>query len=211
MSVQDLARVVDMHLASLPESFFSRLGHRFLREYYRGFVLSPWAVALVLRSDGIEGFVVGAHPVHGHASWTLRRRGWRLAVLGAWSLLLRPSLLKVFVTTRLGRYVRGVSRRLSRQTEHQAGATHRGGRAAVLSHLAVEPDRRGSGSGSVLVRSYCGAVRAAGATSVELVTLAGSAGAGDFYARLGFTGTGQRRDQEGTEWRYYRMSLAPPS
>ena len=210
MHTDDIPQVVDLHLASLPSSFFASLGTSFLREYYTAFVLSPFAVAVISGKDGqVTGFVCGTQSPAAHAAWTVRRRGLRLAWVAAVALLQRPRVLVVFMRTRIGRYARGLSRRVANDGRG-AVSSGRTAEPAVLSHIAVRADQRGSGLGRALVRRFCDLVRAEGAMAVELVTLAGPEGASNFYDRLGLEATGSRRDQDGAEWRYYRIHLSGP-
>lgn len=205
MRPHDVGEVVRLHVAALPPSFFSRLGGRFLREYHRCYAVSPFAGGIVATHEGVLcGFVVGSLRTPEHAAWTLRRRGLRLAVLAAVSLIVRPRLLVFFLRTRVGRYARGLTRRVA---SRRAGATVSGPAAAapaVLAHVAVAPAWRGRGLGESLVRSFCAAAWQAGAADVELVTLAGPRGAAAFYTRLGFTQTAERVDEDGTGWTYFR-------
>lgn len=206
MREQDVAQAVEIHRASLPPSFFSRLGKRFLREYYRSYVQSPHAEALVVAREGlVEGFVVGSHDHARHASWVVRRRALRFASIAVPALLVRPGLLLYFLRTRALRYARGLGRRALGRVPTTAGTRGAStGPHSVLAHVAVRAERRGSGAGETLVRCFDAAVRRAGAGGLELVTLDGPQGAGGFYERLGLVQTGRRVDEDGQRWLYYR-------
>lgn len=208
---EDLSEVVRLHLELLPHGFFARLGQGYLRVYHRSFMTSPFAVSLVAyRDDRLVGFVAGALDAHRHQQWTLRRFGSRLLVSGVLALVRRPQLGWEFLTTRTGRYVRGVLRAVRPAGSSRAAVTADdslpAGPVAVLTHVAVDPSDQGRGSGSALVDSFIEQVRAAGTRRVELVTLCED-GASAFYERLGWSAVGEH-EREGARFRRFTLSLA---
>jgi ribosomal protein S18 acetylase RimI-like enzyme len=70
---------------------------------------------------------------------------------------------------------------------------------AVLTHLAVHRGARGQGAGTALVEAFMVEAGRAGATRALLVTLAGDAGAGSFYKRLGWEHVEDRHGHDGQE------------
>lgn len=182
----DLHWIAQLHAGRLPHGFFVLLGQRFLRAYYRSFMDTPTAIALVLDRGTPAGFVVGAVDAHRHRRVVMRRHGLRLALAGLAALVTRPRVASMFVRTRVMRYVRGVVRALHRSGK-AAALTEPALATSVLSHVAVDTAVAGSGAGRALVEAFCDAARAAGAVRVELVTLADERGAGPFYERLGWT------------------------
>lgn len=201
-----LTVVAGIHRQALPEGFFARLGTRFLSAYLATYQASPHAVALVaLDGDRVRGFLVGSTGAAAHARWVLRQRGARLALAGLLALAVRPRLLAYFVRTRLGRYVRGLARRLRPGGGAGAGPAGQGD-PAVLAHVAVTPEARGLGLGNLLLQRFIDESRRAGAPAVELVTRTGG-GAESFYLRAGFDESARRVDADGVPWTSYRLAL----
>ena len=203
----DAPAIARLHLELLPHGFFAKLGARYLSVYHRAFMSSPHAVSLVAcREDRLVGFIAGALDAHVHQRWALRRRGLPLLVAGIAALALRPRLAWEFLTTRTGRYVRGMAR-AARPTTSPTGASSPipGGPVAVLSHVAVDRSEQGGGAGSALVESFVEHVREARTPRVELVTLCDD-GASAFYERLGWTAVGEH-EREGARYRRFTLEL----
>lgn len=188
----DLRWIAAIHRRQLPHGFFARLGSRYLRAYHRSFMQSPHAVALVAERRGRRvGFVVGVVDPVAHHRYVVRQHGLRLAVVGAMSLVARPALALEFLRTRVVRYLRSVSRATSpRRTSDAPGGAAPETTAAVLTHVAVDPEAQGAGAGRFLVEAFVDEVREAGAAAVELVTLSGERGAASFYEKLGWKRAG---------------------
>ena len=200
--------MTQLHLALLPHGFFAKLGPRYLAVYHRTFMASPHAVSLVAcRDDRLVGFIAGAIDAHAHQRWTLRRRGGTLMVNGVVALIARPLLGWEFLTTRTGRYLRGVLRAVGPSgMTAPAGETAVRGPLAVLTHVAVDTAEQGGGAGSALVESFVDQVREAGTHRAELVTLC-DGGASAFYERLGWTALGEHV-REGARYRRFTLDLA---
>jgi hypothetical protein len=190
-----------LHAETLEHGFFVRLGHRFLREYYAAFLDSPHAVALSATVSGQPvGALVGALRPRAHIRWMMRHRGAMLAFHGAVGLALHPGAALRFVRTRCRRYARG----WFRHRRHSPDSGRTSERAtAVLSHVAVVWGARGIGAGGELVRAFEAAARRSGARRAVLATLEGDAGAGPFYAELGWTRSQRHLSPDGRrteEW-----------
>lgn len=204
----DLRFCARLHLEALPHGFFAHLGPRFLRAYYATFIESPHAVALVAAVRGHPaGVIVGIIDPPLHKSWVLRHRGPWLALLGATALGARPSLAARFLRTRLSRYARSWRRHRHGETPPAAG----NGAPAVLSHIAVLPGARGSGSGARLVRSFEAAASRAGARRAVLTTVTGQDGAGAFYARLGWSRGADHTTPDGDHLEEWTRALDAPA
>lgn len=207
----DLAAVASLHARALPDGFFAGLGERFLRAYYRSFLASPVAVALVAASEtDVVGAIVGPARNADHYRWVVRRHGLRLALSGALALLARPAELRRFLRTRVPRYVRALSRMLG-LSRSSGRAVSRADRApdpevAVLTHVAVAGSARGSGAGRDLVAAFVEECRANGAREVRLVTNS-SEGAAGFYRRLGWDEVAERSAADGTVVTEFRLDL----
>lgn len=196
-----------MHASALPHGFFVSLGPRFLRRYYRSFTDSPHAVALVACVDGHPvGFLVGPVRARAHRRWVLRNRGLGLALSGVAALSVRPGLAAQFARTRFARYLKALGRR----TDAEVPACDApDGDVAVLSHVAVLPGARHTGSGSALVTSFERAAREAGAPVAHLATLEGRDGAGAFYERLGWSPGPIHPTPEGRRMQEWTRTLDP--
>lgn len=178
-----------LHAEALPHGFFAALGYRYLRAYYLSFLDSPHAGAFVAGIEGAPiGFVAGSFDPVAHRRFTIRRHGARLALEGGRALVCHPGLGIDFLSTRLGRYTKGILRTL-----RPGGAPAPAGELlrsqvgpGVLSHVAVLPAARGWGAGEALVDAFVTEARRRGVRRLELLTLADELGATSFYAHLGW-------------------------
>ena len=201
MTTDDAAWAAELHADALPHGFFARLGTRFLATYYSSFVASPHAVAFITDSaEGPAGMLVGTVRNSAHYSWVLRNRGLQLVGRGITAMFCSPRVLLLFLRTRLAWYLGGMFHFARRSvagmfSTPQAGTGRR--QPAVLTHVAVGPDARGTGAGAALVAAFTQAASAAGCSEAVLVTLAGPAGAGPFYRRLGWTLRDRHDDHDG--------------
>lgn len=185
-----------LHERSLAEGLFPRLGRSFLRVYYRSFIASPHAAALVARRDGRPvGILVGTVRNRAHYGWVTRRWGFRLALAATFALAKRPRLALHFARTRAARYRRALMRH-SKPPANGSGSEAPDD-VAVLTHLSVTEDARGRGVGRALVGAFVEEARRAGALEAHLVTAAGETGAGGFYASSGWRHDGDRANHEG--------------
>lgn len=205
----DAAAIAELHARLLPHGFFAELGQGFLRAYHRSFMASPHAVSIVAcRSGRVVGLIAGALDAGEHQRFVIRHHGVRLLTAGAAALAVRPALLLRFLTTRLGRYGRGLLRAARPPQEVTGPATEERGQppVAVLTHVAVDSLVQGEGGGSALVEAFVNEVRRRGtAPRIELVTLVDD-GASSFYERLGWTACGEHL-REGAKYRRFSLSL----
>lgn len=179
----DVRFTAALHAASLPHGFFAQLGSGFLRAYHRTFIDSPHAVGYVATVSGMPvGMLVGILRPAAHAQWVLRHRGVRLAARGGAGLALRPLIGLRFVQRRARRYVSGWKRNRRRGGVQPAAERA----SAILSHVAVHPGARRTGSGRLLVAAFIEACRAHDVPRATLLTLDSPEGAGAFYAELGW-------------------------
>lgn len=195
----DLGFSASLHAEALPHGFFVALGPAFLRAYYATFIDSPHAVACIASIQGHPvGALVGVLRPQAHMRWVLRRRGIRLAALGALALLSRPRAGWRFIRTRGAQYI-GAWRR----HRDDSGDRTPTGTAAVLSHVAVIPGARGTGAGSKLVSTFLAAALDVGTKQAIVTTLDGPDGASDFYRRQGWRETGVRENSDGVYLRSF--------
>lgn len=210
MLLQDVPHVATLHLQALPASFFSSLGPRFLRRYHESFVAGPDGIGFVAtHQQRLCGFVIGSTAAASHSAWVVRRRGPRLAVSAFLAMLVRPRVLVHFLSSRGARYARGLYRRVRHQPLAQVADSPTSDQPAVLAHVAVHSAWRRIGLGEVLVRAFEREAQVRGARTIELVTLDGPEGAGQFYERLEYTKDRVRQDDEGRRWLYFRSTPRP--
>lgn len=208
----DIGFSAQLHAIALPHGFFVSLGSRFLRAYHRSFLDSPFAVGLVAVIDGVPaGFVLGTVDDGRHYHHVVRRQWWRLLPAALMGLLRRPGVAWRFGRTRLRRYLRGFVRLRRGSPVPAAGAAAPAeapaGPQGVLTHIAVHAGCRAHGVGRALTEGFVDAARVAGGKRLRVVTLAGEAGAGPFYARTGWDSAGRFCDAEGTWWEAFSLVL----
>ncbi len=183
-----IRRVVEIHGASFPGFFMTRLGPRFLFEYYRAVISFADGLCSVA-SEGdapIAGFVAGfINPERFYAF--LRDRQLRLGIAMLPALALRPGLIGgvLFNRGKAAGVTSGVA------AGAQAGE-------AELSSIGVLPLAAGKGVGAALVDHFCQAMQARGAYHVVLTT---DTRENDrvigFYHRLRFLDEGRLPASEG--------------
>lgn len=212
------------HLACFPEGFFARLGARFLRGYYRSFLDSEDACALVaVADDQPVGYLTGMTSPTRHRAHVLRVHRARLVLLGLSALSVRPLLMAEFMRLRARRYwkkvftpdgslessaVPGTSVPSGRG---RAGGTER--RSAILSHVIVTARFRERGVGEALITEFVRRAGRAGCEQVLLVTESGGP-ATRFYRHRCWSPVGERRTHEGrslTTYSYPTLLPTPPS
>ena len=205
MEPEDLSFAAGLQERSLRHGLFPALGRRFLVHYLETYMRSSAGVALIAECAGRPaGFLVGVLDEPAHYRQVIRRRGTRLAASGLAALVARPRVAWWFWRTRACRYVLGLRRLARGRTAELANQRP----AAVLSHVAVLPDLRGTGIGSDLVESFSDAARAASVAAITLTTRAGTEGAGDFYLRLGWRRMDGFVDADGLSWDRFRFDLS---
>jgi ribosomal protein S18 acetylase RimI-like enzyme len=180
----DLAFCAALHAKALPHGLFASLGDRFMRAYYETYATSPYGVLLIAEASGVAiGFVAGATDPASHKRWLVRHRALRLALRGSASLCTRPVTAFRFLRTRAAAYLSAMRRGRSAPAEPGSLSPDS---PAHLAHVAVLAGARGLGGGQALVHAFEAETESRGASCVHLTTLSGSAGAGEFYAKLGW-------------------------
>jgi ribosomal protein S18 acetylase RimI-like enzyme len=219
---RELRATAQLHHRELG-GLFVDLGPRFLRSYHAAFADSPDAVALVA-TNGIAplGFLCGTLDNDRHYRVVVRRHVPALLGRAVSSLLARPRLAVFVLRTRTRRYARAVAVRLRGDARLKAdpvrdatppsvpgqpvAAARRRGAVAVLTHVAVAPEARGSGAGRQLVAAFVARARAAGASEIRLVTDPATP-APEFYRHLGWTSLGVRPGRDGVRVEEFRLQL----
>lgn len=215
---EDWPALGHIHAEGLPHGFFAQLGPRFLATYLRTFGDGPLGVVRVAHEgDRVVGFVVGSVRARAHSAWVVRHRGLRLAMVALLAMLRHPAALRTFLQTRLGRYAKGIWRRVAprggpaRVPSAPAGRvapSHEDGEdVAVLRHVVVDRAARGAGVGGRLVEAFTDELRRRGSEQARLITRADADGAAGLYERLGWTCVRSREAADGTFVREYAIDL----
>ncbi len=197
MDDRDIDAVVALHLEVLDMEFLSRFGPRFLRAYYRAWITTPGAVALVALEDGVVvGGLLGASDPTRHVRAMVSDHGFTLALHQAGAALRDPRLARDLVVTRAARYARGLTRLITSRWRRPASAVAGGPVIGEITHVLVARRAQGHGAGRALVEAALEEIRATGVRSVELVTPPDLA-ARHFYERLGWRLTGEMASRSG--------------
>lgn len=214
-TADDLPAMAGWHCRHLPHGLFPRLGAGFVRRWHATFLDSAYGVALVAEladpaGPRPVGFLVGSSDQARHVDTVIRRHRVGLGIAGLVALLLRPRTCLHFLRSRSAAYARRLVRSvLPHRRRDGTGAPDADGapRVAVITAVVVDPGARGAGAGEALVRTFSRLAGEAGAPEAQLVTMSGPAGAGQFYARLGWEPAGEHRTRDGAVVRVYRLPL----
>lgn len=199
----DLADTARLHHDHLKLGLFPHMGRRFLSRYQQTFAESPYGIALVAHRDGrVVGAIFGTTSNPDHYRWVIRKHGWRLALAGGLSLLLRPTAAWHFCRTRLGRYVNGIRRHVGRIPP----SFRQDAPLSVLTHIVTSEDERRRGIGRRLVARFRLLARMQGARHAVLITEEGGAGQ-NFFERIGCTCVAHRNGHDGETVCEYHLAL----
>lgn len=205
MEVSDLSYVCSSMRAHLPGAFFAELGDGFLSAYLRTYATSPSGCALVAEHDGeLVGFLVGSVDREAYRRHVLHADRRHLLIKGGLGLTLRPRLAMRFVRTRLRRYLRG----LRRTASANPGATLPIDQAGILSHIAVEPEMRGTGVGKELMESFLAVCSVHGAPRVQLFVDPSNIQAQKFYRSHGWKDVSEQSDADGRQWTTMEVAIS---
>ena len=165
--------IVDLHMAAFPGFFLTSLGPRFLRLLYTGFVHQPCGICIAAEENGeIVGFAAGTTAPDVFFGRLLRKQGWRFALAAIPGLLRNPGIV-----------VRKCLGAVLYRGEEPVGLTN----VALLSSLAVSPERGGQGIGHQLVHAFALEARRQGCSAIYLTTdEADNDRVNRFYAKCGF-------------------------
>ena len=188
LEAKDIEAAARLHRHAFPQFFLSSLGHSFLTEFYRGFLVESASVAKVVKDgDQLVGVVVGTLDPAGFFSRLLKRRWFKFALAASGALLRKPSILP----------------RLFRAVWYRGGSPI-DRRRALLSSIAVSLELQRSGVGKLLVSSWLEEVRARGAAGAYLTTDAiGNDRVNRFYQKCGWTVESQFVTPEGRKMNRY--------
>lgn len=172
LASEDIAECARLHRAAFPTFFLSALGERFLREFYRAFLVDD-AVAWVARASDtgdLLGVVVGHMSPAGFFRRLLIRR-WYAFALASLGLVVRQR-------PAIPRLVRAL--RYRGQAPVEAGG-------ALLSSICVSPEAQGLRVGRRLIESWTRELESRGVQSAYLTTDArDNAAVNGFYRSAGW-------------------------
>ncbi|MGW1279102.1 GNAT family N-acetyltransferase [Streptomyces tsukubensis] len=225
LTPDDLPFVTTEHLRHFPDGFFARLGPGFVAAYLRTYLDSPHACAYAITAPPAPaptpstdrrpaGYLLGVLDPAAHRTHLLRFHRHTLAARGALALAVRPVAAGHFLRTRTARYARALlptGMRSSIPTPGPASPPEPSGVTAVLAYVAVIGGARSRGLGGALVDRFAADATAAGCDRAELVTLAGTGGAGPFYERRGWTPRGISAAPDGRLLTTYELLLVRPA
>jgi glycosyltransferase involved in cell wall biosynthesis/ribosomal protein S18 acetylase RimI-like enzyme len=167
----DAARIADLHAAAMPTAFLPSLGTSFLRRFHRGLIAFPDAGCYVAESEaGVIGFVSGAPSTARFARWFVRHHGPAAAVSAIAGLLGSDGW-------------RGARESLRYAVRRDEGTDMPD---AELIAIAVAPQARGRGAGTMLGQAFLDAMAARGVDEVRVVVGPEFSEAIRLYERLGF-------------------------
>lgn len=196
MELADLESVAKQHLAQLPAGFFGSLGERFLVAYYRTYLTSPVAVALIVEVDGQPvGYLVGTVDEASHRQHVIRLERTRLAITGLWCMAMRPQIVPRFVRTRLRKYGRAI-----RLSVHRNARSQQPRRLGVLHHIAITSTKQRCGVGSELVSKFVSIGQIHSVEAFQLLTHTSNQSAKRFYLKHGWSVKDEISDNDGEEW-----------
>jgi ribosomal protein S18 acetylase RimI-like enzyme len=166
----DAPAVALLHSTTINQGFLSKLGHRFLRELYRGIAADAEScVWVAVADDQVVGFCAYSRDVSAMYRRILRARGARLF----WAALPRCLIPQV------GREIAETLRYPSKQKARHLPP------AEILS-IGISPLLQGGGVGKLLVREVLQAARRDGLPHVKVLAGAKLEQANRFYQRCGF-------------------------
>jgi ribosomal protein S18 acetylase RimI-like enzyme len=192
----DLSAVVDIHVRAFPGFFLTSLGRHFLLELYRGFLTRESGRLLVSEVQGrVAGFTAGTLSPEQFFRQLLLARWFAFAAAAMGATLLRPRV----VVPRLLSALRYRGERPPMLTD-----------AALLSAIAVDPHRGGTGIGTILVDGFCREAAQSGLRFIYLTTdRDDNEATRRFYARQGFHADSEIRRRDGRVMvRYVRELLS---
>lgn len=188
--MNDMDKVVELHMRCFPNFFLTSLGERFLREYYGELLRNKRSVAVALEGKlgDIQGFVTGVISPSGFYRELLRKR-WHKFFLASILVAIRNPL---------------VIPRLFRSFSKPDMADNRAD-IAELTSICILPEFQGLGYGKLLIRAFEHEISKRGCNEIVLFTDAvGNQKANTFYVNQGFHVAKTYKTPEGRVMNEYR-------
>ena len=207
MGLADLTWVVDQHLHHFPDNVIGRLGPAMLTCYYRTFLDSTYASAIIVEMEGRSvGYLVGVLDTARHRRLMWRFHGSSLAVAAATAFVRHPLLGFGIARRRL--QIAWRARREAIASRADISTTSRPAETvAVLSHVAVTEDAQHIGVGGRLVDRFVMAARRAGSNRICVATADHADRAASLYLRRGWELQRRSRTLDGRIIRLYDLYL----
>ena len=180
--VGDLDSVVEVHIMSFPDFFLTKMGRRFLKQYYYGYLEMKETLLVAVDSDNkIVGFVAGLKDSEDYYRY-MKKYWYRFIIPVALGMLnfnlLATCLQRILTIFR--------SNKINEEMCIPADFHE-------LTSIAVSPTARQMGAGKLLMDAYLAAVKTvAGIKGVFLTTDSKeNANVHQFYKSMGFHVTGE--------------------
>jgi len=192
MILENLERIINIHINSFKGAFLSFLGPRFLRHFYRGIISSPHGVGLVfINNNRIEGFIFGVINPSSFFRNLLRKKWLYFSLASLRAVLKKPSIIpRIFRTIR------------------RHSLSLKGDNKAELISIGVDPQVQHKGIGKILVQNFLKELKSKGVQEVNLYTSRlNNEKANEFYKKMGFTLKRFYRTPEGLQMNEYIREL----
>ncbi len=190
-TINDLDRIVTIHVIAFPGFFLTFLGPQFLKQLYKSIIDDKSGVFLVCEaSSQVAGFVAGVDQPKGFYLRLLKKKWWRFAMAAFLPAMRNPSI------------IRRLLRAFSKHNEISTLA------CASLMSIAVDPQMQGKGVGKALVDRFIQEVASRNLSYIQLTTDArDNESANRFYQNLGFLCTRTFTTPEGRAMNEYLLEL----
>lgn len=203
----EVSDVCGVHAAAFPAFYLTRLGPRFLREYYLAVLAYPSGVLLVAVNESrIVGFASGfSDPVSFYRF--LLRRGHKFLL----PLAIAATTSPWFIGSIFRKGIRLMHRSFCRPDASEPVDMRLRESCWELSSLAVHPEAQGCGHGTILVAHFLSIAAQSMADCVTLSTDAvGNESANRFYTAQGFTCIGPTESSGGRVMNKYAYIMERP-
>jgi len=185
-----------VHASAFPGFFLTKMGTRFIREYYRSVLMYEHGILIIASNgSGLVGLAAGFVEPRGFYRF-LRRRAWHFLLPSAEAIVRRPGILvQIF---------QGIWRTTSNSIQKLSSP-----KTCELASLAVSPGASGQGLGRALVESFCLAAGKLAATNIELTTDSfDNERVNRFYQSMGFVPTSCDTRCGGRVMQHYSLNLS---
>ena len=189
IKLEHIDDIVKVHINAFPDFFLTFLGPKFLREFYKSFIVDDAGMGFVALEDGeVLGAVVGPLMPDGYFKRLLKRRWWAFCLASVSAIIKKPTVVK----------------KLFRAVFYRGEAPDQGPKRSLLSSIAVAPVAQGRGVGQKLVQAWLNEARSRGSLGCFLTTdVAENDAVNNFYRKLGWKVESTYNTPEGREMNRY--------
>ncbi len=186
-----------LHASAFPGFFLTKMGARFIREYYRSVLMYEHGILIIASNGGgLVGLAAGFVEPRGFYRF-LRRRAWHFLLPSVEAMMRRPGILV--------HLFHGIWRTTSNSNQNSSSP-----QTCELASLAVSPGASGQGLGRTLVESFCLAAEKMAATRIELTTDSfDNERVNRFYQSIGFVPTTCDTRGGGRIMQHYSLNISP--